>query len=221
MAVHEVRLPEQIEVGAVGGAAFRTLVFTSDTGHEQRDIKWSRTRGQWDISYGILPMDTGAADTAIHDIIDFFHAREGKAHAFRFKDWTDYEIGVPSNPGPSSNHQTIGVGDNSNVTFQIFKRYTSGGINYDKPIYKLVSGTYFVYVDDVLQTEGGGNDYTIDVDTGIITFNSAPTGGQIVAVATEFDFLVRFDTDHLAVSVAQFNAGSIPAIPIVELRLET
>lgn len=219
MAVHEVRLPIEIERGAVGGPRFKTLVFEGDTGHEQRDIKWARTRGEWDISYGILPMEEDDADVAIHDIRDFFYAREGKAHAFRFKDWADFQIGDPDDP--ANDHQNIGLGDDSTVDFQIFKEHVSGGISYNKAVYKIVDSTYFVYIDDVLQVEGGGDDYTIDIDTGIITFNSPPAGGEIVQVACEYDYLVRFDTDHLNISIAQFNAGSLPALKIVELRLES
>lgn len=220
MAVHEVRLPDDIERGAVGGPQFKTLVHESDTGFEQRDIKWSQARGSWDISYGIMAIDDpDSLKTVVSDINAFFRAREGRAHSFRFKDWSDFEIGDPSDP--SNDNQPIGVGDDSTVNFQIFKRYTSGGINYDRTLYKIVQGTLSVFIDAVLQVEGGGNDYTVDYDTGIITFNLAPTAGQTISIACEFDVLVRFNTDKLNISVETFNAGSIPGIEIIELRLET
>lgn len=223
MAFHDTRLPADIERGAVGGPSFKTTVLQLESGFEQRNIDWVNTRAEYDISYGLMSMEDNQLETYIHAIRDFFYARQGRAHGFRFKDWADYQIGDPDDP--SSNNQLIGLGDDSTVDFQVFKRYTSGGITYDRTIKKLVAGTYTVYLDGVEQTEGV--DYTIDIDTGIITFNSAPasTGGtgpsgeQVVSIATEFDVPVRFDTDHLGINIQVHSAGSIPAIPVVELRL--
>lgn len=220
MAVHEVRLPDDIERGAVGGPQFKTVVHESDTGFEQRDIKWAQARGSWDISYGLMAIeDPATLKTVLPDIVEFFRAREGRAHSFRFKDWADFKIGDPDDP--ASNNQAIGIGDNLEVDFQIFKRYSSGGVDYDRTIYKIVSGTLTVFLDGVLQVEGGGNDYTVDLNTGVITFNVTPPTNDVISVACEFDVLVRFGSDKLDLSVETFNSGSVPAIEIVELRLET
>ena len=35
----------------------------------------------------------------------------------------------------------------------------------------------------------------------------------------EFDVPVRFDTDLIQVSVASFQAGEVPKVPVVEVRL--
>jgi uncharacterized protein (TIGR02217 family) len=46
-----------------------------------------------------------------------------------------------------------------------------------------------------------------------------PMEGAAVSAGFEFDVPVRFDTDRLEISLAQIEAGSIPHIPIVEIRL--
>ena len=35
----------------------------------------------------------------------------------------------------------------------------------------------------------------------------------------EFDVPVRFDTDRIQTSVASFQAGDVPSVPIVEVRV--
>lgn len=205
MAFHDVRLPDDVERGAQGGPRFKTTVTTLSSGFERRNIDWEQARGEWDVGYGI---DDKASFTRL---IDFFYAREGRAHGFRFKDWTDFELA----------RQVIGATDGSNATFQIFKRYTSGAFTYDRTIKKIVAGTESVWVNNVAITEGAGaSQYQLDDDTGILTLGStlAAQTGTDVEVLCEFDVPVRFDTDQLQISALTFDAGSIPQIPIIELR---
>lgn len=227
MAFHEVRLPDDIERGANGGPRFKTDVFPLNSGREQRNIVWENVRGEWDIGYGLMNMETELAVTHVRQVLKFFMARWGRAYGFRFKDWSDYQIGDPDSPGMAE--QLIGLGDDVTTDFQIFKRYTDdGGFTYDRTIRKIVNGSYVVYLDGVAQTEGGGSDYTIDINTGVITFNTAPasTGGsgpggeEVVAIDCEFDVPVRFEDDHLRITVEQALSGSIPTIAIKELLLD-
>lgn len=201
MAFDEVRLPGCIERGAQGGPGFKTTIITLSSGFEKRNQDWSETRGSWDIGYGIKTIPD------LNDIIKFFYARRGRARGFRFKDWSDYIM----------QKQAIGIGDGVNDDYQIFKRYTSGGQDYDRVLTKIVTGSELVYVNDVLQP--GGN-YTIDYNTGLITFGAMhiPTVGLIVSVSAEFDVPVRFDIDKLNITMQQFDQGAVPQITLVELK---
>jgi uncharacterized protein (TIGR02217 family) len=60
---------------------------------------------------------------------------------------------------------------------------------------------------------------TIDDNTGLIAFDSAPATGAAITAGFEFDTPVRFDTDTLAINLSNFAAGEIPSIPLVEIRL--
>ena len=86
MAFHEVQFPTDISFGAVGGAEFKTMIVTHDSGHERRNIDWSIARGEWDVVHGLEDQ----AD--IDALITFFRTREGRAHGFRFKDWSDFAL---------------------------------------------------------------------------------------------------------------------------------
>ncbi len=226
MAFHEIRLPDDIESGAIGGPMFKTRILELSSGFERRNIEWSKARGAWDIGYGLMSMEDDQQDTFLHLLRDFFRAREGRAHGFRFKDWLDFQIGDIANP--TIDNQAIGLGDDSTVLFQIFKRYVSGGINYDREINKIVTGQISVLIENVVQTDPG--DYSIDLNTGEITFVVAPasTGGtgaggaEIVQTANEFDVPVRFDDDHFRASVthaAGTGAASWPNIGVTEIRV--
>lgn len=199
MSFHEVRLPDDVERGASGGPEFNTGIVTLSSGFEQRNGNWSRARLSWDIGYGIQDR------VGYSSVVEFFYARRGRLYGFRFKDWSDYQLST----------EAIANGDASATKFQIYKTYSDLGGSYQRPIQKIVSGTALVYLDAVLQTET--TDYSIDYDTGVITFVSAPGDGVSIAVTCEFDVPVRFDVDQIETSLQYFDAGSIPNIPVREV----
>jgi uncharacterized protein (TIGR02217 family) len=203
---HNVRLPVNVERGAKGGPGFKTTITPLSSGFEQRNIEWSRTRGKWDISYGVDTI------TDLEAVIAFFHTRFGRAYGFRFKDWTDFKIGNAS----TSTIQPIATADGILSEFQAVRRYSDGTFVYNRPITRLVSGTYSVYLNGGLQTET--THYTIDVDTGVITFVSTPSASDIIGLIAEFDVPVRFDQDDLDITAFLEDAGEIGSIDIIEIR---
>ncbi len=63
--------------------------------------------------------------------------------------------------------------------------------------------------------------FAVNTATGVITFAGGhiPGVGAATTAGFEFDVPVRFDTDQLEINLTQIEAGSIPHIPIVEIRL--
>lgn len=199
MAFNETQFPNDIAYGAVGGARYSTDVVETFSGWEQRNINWSESRGQWNVSHGVK------TESQLATLIAFFRACRGKAIGFRFKDWSDY----------SAANQIIGTGDGVLTAFQLVKSYTAGSITVDRKITKPVSGTIQVYKNGVLQVSGVSTDLT----TGIVTFTVAPANGVVVTANFQFDVPARFDTDELGISLDTFQLGSWNSIPIVEIRL--
>ena len=200
--IEEPRFPEDIAYGSGGGPEFRTHVFEGHSGVEQRQASWTVSRARFDVGYGIR-------DQADMDIVRaFFYNAHGMASGFRFKDHADFEI----------TDGFVAEGDSSTTLFQTIKRYTIGTttvLNFDRPITKIVDGTYSVYVDGVLQVDTV--DYTIDITTGIINFVGGAPGVFDITITCEFDVPVRFDTDHLAANHDGFDTESWDSIPLVEL----
>ena len=210
-----VRLSDDVEKGAVGGPRFNTTVLQLDSGFEKRNVDWSQTRGEWDVGYGLLrKFNNGdpAFTTFLEDLQAFFYIVNGRAFSFRFKDWSDFEIALRGGVDDGT-EQTIGTGDGSTPTFQVFKRYAVGAFAHDRTITKLATGTTKVYIDTILDGSA-----TTDDDRGTVTPTTVPLGGEVVAVRTEFDVHARLDTDGLDVNMEIFNGGSWPSVPVIELR---
>ena len=66
-----------------------------------------------------------------------------------------------------------------------------------------------------------GVDFVCDAAAGVVTFLSGhiPAEDAVVTAGFLFDVPVRFDTDYLEVDLTAFVAGSVPRIPLVEIRL--
>jgi uncharacterized protein (TIGR02217 family) len=60
--------------------------------------------------------------------------------------------------------------------------------------------------------------YTVDTATGLVIFAEPPGPGAVIQAGFAFDVPVRFDTDRLQVSVASFQAGELPEVPVIEVR---
>jgi uncharacterized protein (TIGR02217 family) len=109
------------------------------------------------------------------------------------------------------------MGDEIRTQFQLVKTYRSGENSYLRPITKPVAGSVHVRVSgDPLQE---GVDYEIDMTTGLITFGHPPDLQAEVTAGFEFDVPVRFDIDQIRTSVANFQAGEVPDVPVVEVRV--
>jgi uncharacterized protein (TIGR02217 family) len=199
MAFHEVQFPNDIAYGATGGPEFATSVVATASGFEQRNINWSAARGRWDVASGLKKQ------TQLDTLVAFFRARKGRAHGFRFKDWTDFKATA----------QALGTGNGTITTFQLIRTYSSGGATDVRTITKPVAGTVKVYLAGVQQMSG----WSVNTTTGIITFSTPPANGVAVSADYEFDVPVRFDTDRMAVTIEQINLHQWSGIPIIEIRV--
>lgn len=209
----EILFPSEISYQSTGGPKFKTTIFTSDSGYEQRNVDWSMVRCEFDASHGIKNQDQMDALTA------FFMAVNGRAYGFRYKDWNDFEIAM----------QNIGTGDGSTKSFQFIKKYSfaqtesSVTATYTRTLTKIVwSSLSGITVNGVTITTSpgvGGQKYTMDYNTGIITFQNAPAMSDAIVVgAAEFHVPCRFDTDFLNVTQEFWNTASWNSIAIVEVR---
>jgi uncharacterized protein (TIGR02217 family) len=211
MAFHAVRFPAGISLGASGGPERRTEIVVLGSGAEERNSRWADSKRSYNAGYGIKSVDD------LHAVIGFFEERRGRLHGFRWKDWSDYKSCAPG-AMPSALDQDIGVGDGVTAAFQLTKTYGSAFAPWSRAITQPVAGTVVVAVDGIVQV---AERFAVNATTGIVTFvaEHIPVDGAAVSAGFEFDVPVRFDTDRLEISLAQIEAGSIPHIPIVEIRL--
>lgn len=210
MAFHEIRFPANLSFGSVGGPERRTEIVTLANGFEERNTPWTHSRRRYDAGVGLRSLND------VETLIAFFEARTGQLHGFRWKDWSDFKSCAPlSNPAPDD--QLIGTGDGVTAVFQLAKTYLSGLQSYTRPIRKPVAGTLVVAVAGDQKIES--LEYSVNLATGVVTFVLPPDLGTRVTAGFEFDVPARFDTDTIQTSVASFQAGEVPNVPVVEIRL--
>lgn len=210
MNFHEVRFPPSLSFGSVGGPQRRTDVVTLANGFEERNTPWAHSRRVYDAGLGMRSIDD------VQLLIAFFEARFGQMYGFRWKDWSDFKSGKSSGD-TAFDDQKIGTGNGTQQEYPILKTYASGGHIYQRPISKPVVGTVRVGVEqDELQE---GIDYEVDVTTGMIRFAHPPDPQMQIFAGYEFDVPVRFDTDRILTSVASFQAGQVPNVPVIEVRV--
>lgn len=201
VSFHDVRFPENISYGVTGGPEYSTDIVTTKSGSEQRNVNWYYARHKYNAAHGVK------SEADIKALLAFFHARMGRAYGFRFKDWADYQ---------SANPEVIGTGDGNTTSFQLVKRYSSGGVEKVRKITKPVNGTVTVYVNGEEYEFGFGSG--VDHDTGIIKFDVPPAANAPITATFEFDVPVRFDTDYMPINIKEWHIYSWDNIDIVELK---
>lgn len=210
MQFHEVRFPASLSFGSLGGPERRTDIVTLANGHEERNTPWAHSRRRYDAGMGLRSLDD------IERLIAFFEARRAQMFAFRWKDWADYRSCLPSGRITPTD-QVIARADGLTRVFPLLKTYRSGSQSYARPIAKPVLGTVTMAIEGTQLYEGV--DFEVDLTTGLVTLVEAPTAGLEVTAGFEFDVPVRFDTDRISTSVASFQAGEVPRVPVLEIRL--
>lgn len=184
-------LPAEIEQDAQFDLTRRTEIVELANGHEERNTPQAHHRRRITLSYG-------ADDAAkIRKVRDAWAVCLGPVHAFRFKDWSDYKTSADG-VAPASSDQLLGSGDGVVVDFPLSATVSYGAASYTHPISAPVSGTVLVEVDAVAQVEGV--DFTVDYDTGNITFAAPPALGLEVRAGCRFDVWVRFQNEAFTLS---------------------
>jgi len=210
MGFHEVRFPASLSFGSVGGPERRTNVVTLANGFEERNTPWAHSRRRYDAGLGMRSLDD------VEQLISFFEARRGQMFGFRWKDWSDFKSSRAS-AEPACDDQVIAIADGHTTEFPLIKTYRSGDFTYARPIAKPVAGSVRVGIEQDEMREAV--DFDVDATTGLIRFTKPPAETMRVTAGYEFDVPVRFDTDRIQTSVASFQAGDVPNVPVIEVRV--
>lgn len=137
-------------------------------------LTYTLLRDKWDMR-GIGGL--GAGYDELRTIAGFFLAQQGTFQPFLFDDPTDNTVAA----------QVIGTGNSTNVSFQLARNM--GGFAEPMTAPNAVATIYF---NGVRQDPAG---YTVDGETGQVTFTAAPPAGQIVTADFTYRFRVRFADD--------------------------
>jgi uncharacterized protein (TIGR02217 family) len=208
-----------VNFGTSGGPTFSTDIVTYANGAESRNINWALSRYIANLKYEIK----SRADAKY--LYNFFLARMGRGQGFRVKDLFDFSSSSDHVSTPVFTDQVIGTGNGVTTQFQLKKLYTDSSVTYSRNIYKpMTSPAISVGKNGVLQTLT--THYTVNYNTGIVTFVSAPANGLSITAGFKFHVPVRFDIDSIEGLQYIFTSStnqandiiSLPDITIIETR---
>jgi uncharacterized protein (TIGR02217 family) len=170
MFIEDARFPDCISFGATGGPVWQTELVRTGGGKGYSNQLYDQALRHFDVSHA-------ARKQALFDeLLAFHHAMLGRTHAFRFRDWLDYQA-----TGGQGAFELLTA-----TTFQMVKAYAAGSATHYRLIQKPYAGDGGIVV-----TGGSGAD--VDYTTGIVTVASG-TPTQWVG---PFDVPCRFDADDM------------------------
>lgn len=187
-----------MKYGFVSTPRFSTSITAVASGAERRNRNWMH------------PLHTFSAPEAVecHEDLVALHnmwmVTAGPLHTFPFRDPLDFasrDLPAPDKaPVVGPTDQVIGVGDGQRAEFQLVRSYSFGGETYQRKISKPVVSTVVVALnaqppEEILETQGGPYTWTVDRETGVITFDKPVYQDLLVTAGFLFDVEVRFETD--------------------------
>lgn len=181
-------LNEEVAQGFAEIPTFNTSVIRSKGGGSDRNQEWSLALPRYRFSFNAKPI----AD--ILALREMFYDRRGRFLPFLLKVWTHYSV----------TDETIGTGDGADTTWQAIETLSAGFNAYTLTLNYLKQGTLIVKVNNVTQTET--THYSVNYDTGLITFVTAPPNGQLIKITTEFYRRVFFTSDEFPIESLGPNA---------------
>lgn len=207
------RFFDTFSLGSGGGPEYSTSIVRVISGVEYRKQRRGVPVHRYTFGVG------NKTSAEIDEVRKQHHACLGMLTGFRIKDYNDFSSAASMATAVTKDDQALGNGDGTTVDFQIIKNYTVGTETLARTIKKIVSGTLLVAVGGALQTET--THYTVDYDTGIITFNTAPGAGSsplgtpAITAGYQFDVPVRFGSDLL--QIQQISPGiEVGTVDLVE-----
>jgi uncharacterized protein (TIGR02217 family) len=163
---------------------------------------------RYDVASGVKSLDD------CHELVRFFNVMQVNDAVVLFLDKTDFKSCAPLQTAAFGD-SVIGVGDGVTTVFQVKKRYSAGGLNYDRKITRLIAGTVKSGVNGV--EKAIGTDWTVNINTGLLTYAVAPPNGHQVTAGFHFYVPVDFVDSSLDWVLDKFKSGTLDGIILEEV----
>ena len=209
MTTLSANFPTGIGFGSISSTVWNRRRVSTPAGYAQSNQLFSKALMRYDVASGVKSLDD------CHELLRFFNVMQANDSVVLFTDKTDFKSCAPQQTAAFTD-SVIGTGDGSTVAFQLKKRYSAGGLNYDRKITRPISGTVSIGKAGVLQTLT--THYTINHDTGVVTFTSAPSNGQSITAGFHFYVPVDFVDSSLDWILDKFKSGTLDGIILEEVQ---
>lgn len=211
--------PEVPGYPCVSAPRTKTTISASWGGGEQRNQEWEHPLHKFILPEGVRNW------SVVLGLGKMWKVTNGPFRSFAWRDPLDKascDLLVPNELDEdviarlSATDQALGTGDGFTDQFQLTKRYTYGGLNYDRPIYLPVLSTVLVADNGVLVDPAN---YTVSRPGGIVQFDMPPADGHTLTAGFLFDVEVRFESDDAFEGILRtWQMGGFADITLVEVR---
>lgn len=214
----DIRFPEKISYGSVGGPSYASRVLSNPAGREQIITLWDASKIEWTFDRKVW------TDELVTQLLDFWHVVGGIGPGFRFKDWSDYYIGMRRlTPNAALTHDAalaheFAEGDGAETEFQLERVRSFGAHERRVKITRPVADDFVLYEfddPDWVEIESG---FTLNASTGLVTFDVAPADGLRLAWGGKYDYPVRFAVSNPNLTLSAMMTGNMTGLRVVGLK---
>jgi uncharacterized protein (TIGR02217 family) len=210
VVILQERFPIIIAYGMLGGPRFVTQRVGTGGGFAYKNSQLSNPLREYQL-------DTANWKQEHYDILNAFilSVSFGQLNNFRLTDKLDY----------AATAQPIGIGNGTNLVFQLQKTYTSpsGNRTYVRKLTQIQGAfvgdpTPLIYVNGTLVSS---SNYTLSLSTGVLTFGAghAPPNTQPVTWTGQFDVPVEILSDYTPATYEDFGKINIKSLTMREVRV--
>jgi uncharacterized protein (TIGR02217 family) len=185
---------------------FQTRIQRAVSGRELRALDYPYPLWQFTLVFDLLRDNPAAGYDELRTLMGFFMLCQGAFGTFLFRDPSDDQV----------TGQQIGVGNASATVFQLQRAMgsTLPGGGFLEPILapNLVST---VYLDGITQSPAS---YSVDPNTGLLTFATAPGSGLVITADYSYYFRCRFVDDSYAFENFMFRLWQLKKLTFISVR---
>ena len=185
---------------------FQTRIQRAVSGRELRVLDYLYPLWQFALIYDFLRDDPAAGFDELRTLLGFFMLCQGAFGTFLFQDPTDCQV----------TGQQIGIGNASTTVFQLQRAMGTAlpGGGFLEPIVapKLVNAIYF---DGITQDPAK---YSVDPNTGVVTFGTAPGSGLIITADFSYYFRCRFIDDRYDFENFMYRLWQLKKLTFISVR---
>jgi uncharacterized protein (TIGR02217 family) len=185
---------------------FQTRIQRAVSGREARALDYPYPLWQFALVYDFLRDDPTAGFDELRTLLGFFMLCQGAFGTFLFQDPSDCRV----------TGQQIGIGNASRAVFQLQRAMgtslPSGGFLEPIVAPNLVSAIYF---DGITQDPAS---YSVDSETGLVTFATAPGSGLIITADLTYYFRCRFVDDKYDFENFMYRLWQLKKLTFISVR---
>jgi uncharacterized protein (TIGR02217 family) len=185
---------------------FQTRIQRAVSGRELRALDYPYPLWQFTLVFDLLRDNTAAGYDELRTLMGFFMLCQGAFGTFLFRDPSDDQV----------TGQQIGVGNASATVFQLQRPMGAmlPGGGFLEPILapNLVGA---VYLDGITQSPAS---YSVDPNTGLVTFATAPGSGLVITADYSYYFRCRFVDDSYAFENFMFRLWQLKKLTFISVR---